>query len=195
MAGAIYLVLDMINDLVHSDSPIASSPYGTNVRMRDVVAKTTVAVHKARAAGIKVGFVRFGFSEDYRECPTNSPAFSRLPAAGLFKLASWGTQVHADIAPLKSEFDFVKHRVSPFYGTNLDLVLRTRDIGRIYCSGVSTNAVVQSTVREGHDRDYEVIVIEDCCSAMSPAEHATAIESFGSFARITTSADVSFNQS
>lgn len=35
----------------------------------------------------------------------------------------------------------MKHRVSPFYATDLDAYLRARRIEWIFCSGVSTQAV------------------------------------------------------
>jgi nicotinamidase-related amidase len=184
MSSSIYLVLDMINDLVHADGPSAKGPYGVEVRERGIVPRTAVAVARARAAGVRIGFVRIGFSPDYRECPPKSPIFSRAPKAGLFKLGTWGTEVHPDLAPQPGDFDFIKHRVSPFHGTTLDLMLRTHGIERIYCSGISTNAVVQALVREGHDRDYEIVVLEDCCCALSSQEHAAAVDGlqrFGSF--------------
>ena len=81
---------------------------------------------------------------------------------------------------------------SPFHGTSLDLVLRTQGIRRIYCSGISTIAVVQAAVREGHDRDYEMVVLQDCCCALSAEEHASAIESLQRFGRFVTSEDVNF---
>ena len=190
----IYLVLDMINDLIHEAGPNGNGPYGVQVRERGIVAKTKAALAKARAAGLKVGYVRIGFSPDYRECPSNSPIFSGAAKAGLFKLGSWGTEVHAELAPQSSDFDFVKHRVSPFHGTSLDLVLRSQGIRRIYCSGISTNAVVQATVREGHDRDYEMVVLEDCCCAKSAEEHANAIAGLKGFAKFTTVGEVDFSQ-
>src|SRR5215475_1834826 len=138
----------MENDLVHPDGPNGKAPYGEQSRARRIVENTRRALDKARAAGLKVGFVRVGFSPDYRECPPNSPIFSAARKNGVFKLGSWGTQVHPDLGQQAGDFDIVKHRVSPFYSTNLEVILRAQGIQRIYCSGISTNAVVQALVRE-----------------------------------------------
>jgi nicotinamidase-related amidase len=192
MSSSIYLVLDMENDLIHADGPNGKAPYGEQARTRQIVENTRRALDKARAAGLPVGFVRVGFSPDYRECPANSPIFSNARKNGIFKLGTWGTQVHPDLGQQPNDFDIVKHRVSPFHGTNLDLILRTHDVRRIYCSGISTNAVVQAAVREGHDRDYELVLLEDCCCALSAEEHASAIKLLQRFCRITTSTDVVF---
>lgn len=192
MSSSIYLALDMENDLVHADGPNGKAPYGEQARARHIVENTRRALDKARAAGLRVGFVRVGFSPDYRECPANSPIFSNARKNGIFKLGEWGTQVHPDLGQRPTDFDIVKHRVSPFHGTDLEVILRTHGIRRIYCSGISTNAVVQAAVREGHDRDYEMVLLEDCCCALSAEEHESAIKSLQRFCKVATSTDAVF---
>ena len=192
MSNSVYLVLDMENDLVHVDGPNGKAPYGEQARARRIVENTRLALNKARAAGLRVGFVRVGFSPDYRECPANSPIFSGARKSGIFKLGEWGAQVHPDLGVQPGDFVIVKHRVSPFHGTTLDLILRTHDVRRIYCSGISTNAVVQAAVREGHDRDYEMVLLEDCCCALSAEEHESAIKLLQRFCKVTKSEDVAF---
>ena len=193
MSNSIYLVLDMENDLVHADGPNGKAPYGEQVRARRIIENTRRALDKARAAALGIGFVRVGFSPDYRECPADSPIFSGARKNGIFKLGSWGTEIHPDLGQRPGDFDIVKHRVSPFHGTSLELILRTHGVRRIYCSGISTNAVVQAAVREGHDRDYEMVLLEDCCCALSAEEHASAIKLLARFCKVTTSADVVFD--
>lgn len=198
MAGAsaatnsIYLVLDMQNDLVSVDGPNGGSPLGEQVRERQIVARTADAIARARAAGMRIGYVRVGFSPDYRECPKASPVFGGAPKAGLFKLGDWGAEIHDALTPLPEDVMVLKHRVSPFYSTTLEAQLRALNIGRIYCSGVSTQAVVQATVRDAHDRDFEVVVLEDCCAAHSAQEHMNSIGSIGRFCTVVQSADAVF---
>jgi nicotinamidase-related amidase len=192
VSDSIYLVLDMMNDLVHADGPNGKGPYGEQVRARDVIGKTRRAIDKARAAGLRIGFVRVGFSPDYRECPPHSPIFSGARKNGIFKLGTWGTETHPDLGQQAGDFDIVKHRVSPFYATSLEAILRAQGVKRIYCSGISTNAVVQATVREGHDRDYDLVVLEDCCCALSAEEHERAMDNLKRFCTITSSNDVTF---
>lgn len=196
MAGtSIYLILDMINDVIHADGPNGKTGFGPQVRARQLIANTNVALAKARAAGVPVGFVRVGFSPDYRECPTEHSAFARAREAGLFKLGSWGTKVHPEIPVEPSDFDIVKHRVSPFYGTTLELILRRLGMQHIYLSGVSSIAVVQAGVREGHDRDFRMTVIEDGCCGTNAAEHEASMAMLGRYAAITTAAAVNFSAS
>ena len=189
---SLYLVLDMQNDLVNADGPNGGSPLGAQVKERGLLAKTRAAIGKARAAGLRVGFVRVGFSPEYTECPRSSPIFGGAPKAGLFKLGAWGTEIHPALPQAPGDVQVVKHRVSPFYATSLVAQLSALGIRRIYCSGVSTQAVVQATVRDAHDRDFEVVVLEDCCAAHSTQEHANSIGSIGRFCTVTTSDKVQF---
>jgi len=188
-ADTILLVMDMINDLVHPDGAGAKT-YVVKCEERNVYQNTVRAIARAREAGAMVGYVRVGFSPDYRECPPVSPVFSKARDNGLFKLGTWGTEVHSDFAPRDGDADIVKHRVSPFYGTNLAPLLSARGIKRLILTGVSTNGVVSAAVREGHDRDFECVILEDCCAGATDDEHAFALAGLRRFSAVTTSDQV-----
>jgi len=186
MKKTLFLVMDMMNDIVAEDGFNAKT-YGVQVKQRNVLANTAAAIAAAREAGARVGYVRVGFSNDYRECPPASPIFSGARANKIFQLGTKGTEVHPALAPQEGDFDIVKHRVSPFYGTALEPILRANGIERVVLCGVSTNGVVHSGAREAHDRDYEVVILEDCCAGVTPDEHIHAIACLGRYARIVAS--------
>ena len=192
-ANALFLVLDMQNDLVHAEGPSGAGPLGQQVRERQIIEKTARAIAKARKAGVLVGFVRVGFSAGYPECPANSQVFSAAPKNGLFQLGQWGTEIHPDLVQQEGDIQVIKHRVSPFYSTTLQAQLSAKHITRLYCSGVSTQAVVQATVRDAHDRDLEVVLLEDLCAAHSDEEHRNSVQSIGRFCTTTTSDVVVFS--
>ena len=181
----IFLVMDMMNDLVAEDG-FSAQTYGVQVKARGTLTNTAKAIAKARAAGVPVGYVRVGFSSDYREAPAASPIFSGARANKIFQLGTWGTEVHPALSPQPQDFDIVKHRVSPFYATSLEAILRANAIERIVMCGVSTNGVVHSGAREAHDRDYAVVILEDCCAGVTADEHMHAIACLGRYATITT---------
>lgn len=192
MTSSVYLVLDMQNELVHAEGPAAKGPMGPLLKERRTLENTQLAIARARAAGVKVGFVRVGFSEDYHECPAGSPLFSGAPKAGMFKLGTWGTEIHPALDQQPGDIQVIKHRVSPFYSTTLMAQLSAAGIRRIYCSGVSTQAVVQACVRDAHDRDFQVVVIEDACCAHSEQEHQNSIQSISRFCTVEKAAAVNF---
>lgn len=189
-SDTILLVMDMMNDLVHPDGPAAKT-YGVTCAQRGVYDNTVRAIERAREAGYMVGYVRVAFSPDYRECPPNSPVFSGARDNGMFKLGTWGTEVFERFAPQEGDPDIIKHRVSPFYGTALEPILRANGIQRLLLAGVSTNGVVSAAVREGHDRDYACVLLEDCCAGATEDEHNFALAGLKRFARISNSQDFS----
>lgn len=193
-ANAMYLVLDMINDLVHEDGPNGKKGYGPELARRNTIANTAEALRKARAAGVRIGYVRIGFSPDYRECPPNSKIFQGAKKAGMFRLGTWGTEVHPALAPRPPDYDIVKHRVSPFYATSLEAILRANGIQRLYLSGVSTSGAVLSGAKDGHDRDYDVYVVEDCCCALSEEQHLAVVDQMKRLTTILTVNEVTFNE-
>jgi nicotinamidase-related amidase len=188
MKQTLFLVMDMMNDLVAEDGFNAQT-YGVQVKQRNVLENTAKAIAAARSAGAKIGYVRVGFSPDYREAPAHSPIFSGARKNGIFQLGTKGTEVHPALAPAAGDFDVVKHRVSPFYGTSLEPILRANAIERIVMCGVSTNGVVHSGAREAHDRDYEVVILEDCCAGVTADEHMHAIACLGRYGSIVSSAE------
>ena len=192
-SNAMYLVCDMLNDLVHEDGP-SKKTYGPELARRNTVANTAEAIRKAREAGVKIGYVRIGFSADYRECPPNSRIFQGAKKAGMFKLGGWGTEVHPLLAPQPGDFDIIKHRVSPFYATSLEAILQAQQIRRLYVSGVSSSGAVLSAAKDGHDRGYDVVVLDDCCCALNEAQHQAVIDQVKRMTTVLTSATVTFNE-
>lgn len=65
----------------------------------------------------------------------------------------------------KEKFDvFIKkNKISPFYKTNLEKELK--GIKEIVVCGILTNLCVRSVVQDAYDRDFQIIVIKDCCVA------------------------------
>lgn len=88
--------------------------------------------------------------------------------------------------------DIVKHRVSPFFGTVLEPILGANSVRKLVLAGVSTSGAVLSAAKEGHDRDYDIVVLDDCCCALSDEQHNAVIEQLQRIATVTTSAEVIF---
>jgi nicotinamidase-related amidase len=192
MAETMLLVCDMINDLVHEDGPNGPKGYGPILKRRDTLGRAEVAIAKARAADVPIGYVRVGFSPDYRECPPTSRIFQGAKKAGTFRLGTWGTEVHPRLAPHPQDFDIIKHRVSPFYATTLEAILGALGVHRLVVFGVSTSGAVLSAAKDGHDRDYEVTVVEDACCALPEAQHLAVIEQMNRLATIVKAETLSF---
>jgi nicotinamidase-related amidase len=58
----------------------------------------------------------------------------------------------------------VKHRISPFVGTDLETLLRASGIDTLVLADVPSSGVVPSTFRHAGDLDYRLVVVRDCCA-------------------------------
>ena len=88
-----------------------------------------------------------------RQPPTKPPHGAGSP----------GLQVLAELAPQPSDYDVPKHRWSAFFGTHLELSLRSAGIDTILLVGGSTHVGIASTAYAARDMDFQVVVVRDGC--------------------------------
>ncbi len=178
------LVIDFINDIVHEKGKAPSC--AGFVQEHDVLAKANAAIKIAREHDWLIIFVKVAFSQNYLEIPSHSPVFRSAPTKGAFKLGDWGTEFHSGLEYQSTDPVIVKPRVSAFYATPLEAYLRAQQIDTLIISGVSTNNAVQATARDGHDRDYRIIILKDACGAMNQQIHDNTLGLLEHLATVTT---------
>ena len=66
-----------------------------------------------------------------------------------------------------------RRRVSAFTGSDLEIILRAKNIDHLVLTGISTSGVVLSTVREAVDKDYLLTVVSDLCADRDEEVHAS----------------------
>ena len=72
--------------------------------------------------------------------------------------------IHPVVKPQEGGVVVGKHRVNALHGTGLDVALRANNILDLVILGYATSGVVLSTVRYAADLDFNLYVVEDCCS-------------------------------
>ncbi len=139
-------------------------------------AQTTIqhmarAIAYARQQQIPVIYVVVGFRDGLPEISSNNKRFSafRKRLEGM-TMQEWMT-IHPELAPLENEPVAVKRRISAFAGSDLDILLRAKQITHLVLGGCSTSGVVLSTLREAADKDYRLTVLSDCCMDGDPEVH------------------------
>lgn len=82
----------------------------------------------------------------------------------------WGAEIVDALKPHVEEEDVMieKVRMSGFYGTHLDQVLRTQGINTLYFSGVNVDQCVTTTMEDAYFRDYNAVLLADACATSSP---------------------------
>lgn len=178
------LTLDYIHDIIHPEGRIARC--AGHAAERGVIAVANRAIALARARGWPVIHVKVGFSPSYAEMPQGSPMFSRASEFQALNLGGAGTAFHADLDVRPQDVIVVKHRISPFYATSLEAVLRAQRIERLVIAGVSSTWAVQAAARDAHDRDYRVLVLEPACAAATQEEHQLSMRQLATIADIVS---------
>ena len=98
--------------------------------------------------------------------------------AGFFEEGTWGAQIHDNLTPLENEIVITKRQVSSFAGTNLEEVLRERNVKSLVIVGMQTNVCVETTIKDSKMKELgiRVTVLEDACAALNEQTHNSAIE-------------------
>ncbi|MFB7778302.1 cysteine hydrolase family protein [Streptomyces bauhiniae] len=165
MTSSALLVMDVQRDVVD----LADDGSGYLPRLRG-------AIDGARAAGIPVIYVVMGLRPGDPEVSTRSRVMANVLRAGLFTEGAPGSEIHPGIAPRPGDVVVTKRRGSAFSGSDLDLVLRARDVDNLVLTGIATSAVVLSTLWHAVDLDLGVTVLADGCLDTDPEVHRMLVE-------------------
>jgi nicotinamidase-related amidase len=88
---------------------------------------------------------------------------------------SLGQQIMPELAPAPDDLIVKKYRSSGFWGTNLDMLLRSNGIETAIITGCTTEGCVESTARDALFNDYYVVVPEDCVGSDDPRQHEASL--------------------
>jgi nicotinamidase-related amidase len=148
----------------------------TDAQSADAIACVPDLIARARDARMMVIHVVVAFRPGHPEVSPRNQVFSVVKANGILVAGSEGAAIHAAAAPRAGEPIVVKHRISPFVGTDLETLLRANGIDTLVLAGVHTSGVVLSTVRQAADLDYRMVVVRDCCADPDAEVHAMLLD-------------------
>jgi nicotinamidase-related amidase len=148
----------------------------TAAQSAGVIACVPDLIAMARDAGMMVIHVLVAFRPGHPEVSPRNPIFGALKANGMLVAGSDGAAIHPAAAARDGEPIVVKHRISPFVGTDLETLLRANGIDTLVLAGVHTSGVVLSTVRHAGDLDYRLVVVRDCCADLDAQVHAMLLD-------------------
>jgi nicotinamidase-related amidase len=138
---------------------------------------TRQLVDAAREAGATIVHAPITFAPGYGELAEHPYGILKgVVDSTAFVKGKWGAEIVDALAP--QEGDVIvegKRGLDTFATTNLDFILRARGITTIALGGFLTNCCVESTMRTGYEKGYEVITLSDCVAATSAEEHENAI--------------------
>jgi ureidoacrylate peracid hydrolase len=172
------IVVDMQHDFASPDGMFGRAGIPLD-GIQSVVEPTRRVLDAAREAGILVVYLTMQFDEDLADLGTaNAPNRLRHLAMGVGQAVdapdgtssrvlvrdTWNTRIIEELAPQAGDVVIAKHRYSGFFETDLDEVLRSRGITSLIFTGCTTSVCVESTLRDAFYRDYQCLLLTDCCA-------------------------------
>lgn len=165
--------IDDQNDFLHPDGWYAQS--GVDIsHMRRAIEPTRSLVAEARHRNVPIVWTRHGFRDEH-DAGTLFQLRPFLRDGGL-RVGTWGYEILAELEPRPEDWFVEKNRLSAFYNTNLELLLRGLGAQTVLFTGVLTNQCVAATSKDATFRDFLPIVVEDAVGTTLPHLHEPALE-------------------
>lgn len=183
------LCIDFTNEFINPEGKLSAEGYSEFAMKNNSLDRIARIQEHFRDQERMVIHMRTAFSDTYHEHCKFSPLMGNLREKKALILNEFGTEFVEQVGPKAHESIINKHRVSAFYRTRLDIILRTQDIKTLYIVGVGTDTTVDATSWDAHDRDYDVHVISDACVATNDYDHAVGLKSIAKVATVQTWAE------
>jgi nicotinamidase-related amidase len=171
------VLIDLQNEFCHAEGAFAR--LGHDVSAMPTVAENTHRLVKAaREKNMTILFVRAAYDGEVLSGPLAETYNRRQFTNSQCLEGSWDADWYAGLSPREgdaNEIAIVKHRFSAFWGTDIDLFLRSNGIRSLVFTGVVTSGCVESTLRDAFFRDYYVVCAEDCVAEASAERHNASL--------------------
>lgn len=173
------IVVDVQNEYVHWDGFFGKILGKKIENNRKILRPLRTLIDFCKRRSILVVWVASERTQETNERKKHrilNPRFRINPGwMGGPKKGSWNAEIAEEVRPDGADPLVRKSRHSAFFNTNLDEMLRKRGIDTLLFSGVETNVCVEASLRDAYYRDYDVVLVEDCCASGTPQGHRMGV--------------------
>jgi nicotinamidase-related amidase len=171
------VLIEFQNDFTSEGGALHGAVEGV-MEQTGMLENTRGLVEAARSAGATVVHAPITFAPGYGELAAHPYGILKgVVDSTAFVKGEWGAEIVDSLAPQAGDVVVEgKRGLDTFATTNLDFILRAREITTIVLGGFLTNCCVESTMRTGYEKGYTVITLSDCVAATSSEEHENAIK-------------------
>lgn len=100
---------------------------------------------------------------------------------------TWDAEIIDELRPTKDDHIVVKRRDSAFQDTEFELWLKSVGADTVIYAGIDTCICVESSIREGFNKGYDVILVEDAVASSWEELHKATLDKVkGSFGLVLT---------
>ena len=171
------LVIDLQIDFVSADGYLAKRGYDVTP-VRAILPVVRSVIEAVRSVGGLVVYTRQGYRADLADM-TPYERWRRqrggLEGTRVLVRASPGFEIVPELPVLAGDVIVDKTANGAFTYTDLEQILRVRQIEHLLFSGCTTDVCVHTTLREAHDRNFQCLLIEDACASGDAYAHAAAV--------------------
>ena len=172
--NAALIVVDVQNDFVSPDGSAGKRGEDVSAAMA-IMSPLQRLIDAGRRVGLTIVYIRTTHSE-WTDTPSWIYRTSQKGGLSTCREGTWGAEFYDGIVPLPTERVVVKHRYSAFINTDLNTVLKARNIQSVLVCGVATNVCVETTARDAYMFDYYVTMIDDCSAAYEAKLHLGTLD-------------------
>lgn len=149
--GCAFIIIDMQEDFFKGNLILNGKKYL-------LVKKINELISTCRITKTPIIWVRQEFEEDL------SDAFLIMRKNNIHKTIKGtdGCKILNELNREENDLNIVKKRYSAFYKTNLEENLKGLNVETIILAGINTHACIRMAAIDAYQRDFEVILAEEC---------------------------------
>jgi nicotinamidase-related amidase len=165
------LVIDVAKDMMDEGRAFHKAGTWKYVKKHNTIENIARAMDLCEKKGILVIRIWIEFRPGYEGLPNRGFMGPLMRQKGPFFIEhTEGAEPAKGLEVRPGQLEVIKRRFNSFYGTELESLLRARDIDTLLITGVTCAKCVNCTIVGAVDRDYNVIALRDAMAGYTDEE-------------------------